>query len=68
MQNGIWDLAAGGVLIAIGVSYGGSVFTGDPTLFDWFFDLLGSFWVGRGLFRIVSSRQSDPTPSRDAGI
>ena len=54
MQKGIWDIVAGGVLIAIGISYGGSVFTGDPTLFDWAFDLLGSFWVLKGVYQLVT--------------
>jgi hypothetical protein len=51
--KGIGDIIAGIVIIAIGFSYGGSVFLGNPGLFDYFFDGLGVFWIGRGIFKLV---------------
>jgi hypothetical protein len=45
------DIVAGAVILAIGLFMGGSVFTGDADLLDWIFDLLGIFWLGRGIYR-----------------
>lgn len=53
MSNGLGDILGGMVLIGIGLTMGGSVFTGDPTLLDWLFDGLGVFWIGRGVVRMV---------------
>jgi len=52
--QGVRDIISGVVLIGIGMAYGGSVFTGNPTAIDWFFDGLGIFWVGKGLYHIFS--------------
>jgi hypothetical protein len=52
--RGLRDVAGGAVLIGIGLLMGGSVFTGDPTVLDWFFDLLGSFWVLKGVYLLVT--------------
>ena len=63
MNNGIGDIIGGAALIAIGLSFGGSIFTGNPSLFDWAFDLLGIFWVGRGVVKLIGSRpQTNPAP------
>ena len=51
--KGIGDIIAGVVLIAIGFTFGGSVFLGNPGLLDYFFDGLGIFWIGRGIFKMV---------------
>jgi hypothetical protein len=51
--SGVGDIIAGVVLIGIGLAFGGSVFTGDPGLLDYFFDGLGVFWIGKGLYRLV---------------
>ena len=60
MDNGIGDIIGGVVLIGIGLTFGGSVFTGNPVLTDWFFDGLGVLWIGRGAFRLMSSASSSP--------
>ncbi|MHC4930600.1 MAG: hypothetical protein ACYTGV_00195 [Planctomycetota bacterium] len=54
--QGLRDIVAGSVLIAIGLVFGGSVFTGDPTALDWFFDVLGSFWILKGLYTLFTQR------------
>jgi len=54
--QGLRDIVAGSVLIAIGLVFGGSVFTGDPTALDWLFDILGSFWILKGLYTLFVQR------------
>ena len=53
------NLIAGVALIGIGFAYGGSIFTGDPTLLDWVFDLLGLFLIGKGIFQMVGGGAAD---------
>ena len=43
------------VLIGIGFMWGSSVYLGNPTAFDWFFDGLGTFWVCKGLFKLFTA-------------
>jgi hypothetical protein len=51
---GVRDIVSGAVLIGIGLAMGGSVFTGgDPTILDWMFYILGSFWVLKGIVGIA---------------
>ena len=52
-RSGVGDIIAGVVLIGIGLVFGGSVFTGNPGLLDYFFDGLGVFWIGKGIYRLV---------------
>ena len=53
---GVRDIVSGAVLIGIGFALGGSVFTGDdPTILDWMFDVLGSFWILKGIVAIARS-------------
>lgn len=51
--KGIGDIIAGVVLIGIGFTFGGSVFLGNPDALDYFFDGLGIFWIGRGIYKMV---------------
>jgi len=51
--SGVGDIITGVVLIGIGFLFGGSVFLGNPGLLDYFFDGLGLFWVGKGIYRMV---------------
>ena len=51
--QGIGDIIAGVVIIGIGFMFGGSVFLGNPDLLDYFFDGLGIFWIGRGIYKMV---------------
>jgi hypothetical protein len=51
---GIRDVLSGLVLIGIGLFYGGSVFTGTANALDWAFDILGTAWVARGVYRLVA--------------
>lgn len=53
--TGIRDVIGGAVLIGIGFLWGSSVFLGNPTAFDWFFDGLGTFWVCKGLYNIFTA-------------
>lgn len=52
------DIVAGVVLIGIGLAGGGSVFTGDWSLFNVFFDGLGVLFIVRGVFKMVKSKQA----------
>jgi hypothetical protein len=49
---------AGSILILIGLSYDGSVFTGNAAITDYFFDALGVCWIVWGLFKLVKKRGS----------
>ena len=51
--KGVGDLISGVVIIAIGFTFGGSVFLGNPGPLDYFFDGLGVIWIGRGIFKMV---------------
>ena len=51
--KGIGDIISGIVIIGIGFMFGGSVFLGNPGLLDYFFDGLGVFWIGRGIYKMV---------------
>ena len=53
--SGIRDIVGGLVLIGIGFMWGSSVFLGNPTALDWFFDGLGTFWVCKGLYNIFTA-------------
>ncbi len=52
--KGVGDIISGVVLIGIGLALGGSIFTGDPTWLDYLFDGLGIFWIGRGIYKMVT--------------
>jgi hypothetical protein len=47
------DIITGVVLIAIGLFMGSSFFFGDFTLFNIFFDGLGVFFIGKGVFGMM---------------
>ncbi|MBW2429462.1 MAG: hypothetical protein JRF56_10915 [Deltaproteobacteria bacterium] len=51
--KGVGDIIAGVVLIGIGFTFGGSVFLANPGALDYFFDGLGIFWIGRGIYKMV---------------
>jgi hypothetical protein len=51
--KGVGDLISGVVIIAIGFTFGGSVFLGNPGVLDYFFDGLGFFGIGLGIFKMV---------------
>ena len=52
------DIITGAVLIGIGFAFGGSVFLGDFSPFNIFFDGLGTFFIIRGAIRVYKSRQA----------
>jgi hypothetical protein len=54
-SSGVRDVIGGCVLIGIGFMWGSSVFLGNPTALDWFFDGLGTFWLCKGLFNILTA-------------
>lgn len=62
------DLFWGGLLIAIGLVSGASVFYGDFTLFNLFFDALGTWWVGRGLVGLWKQRRGGQQADLPEGV
>ncbi len=52
--RGIGDIVAGVVLIGIGLLWGGSIFLGTADIIDIFFDCLGLFWIGKGVYKMIS--------------
>jgi len=57
-SQGVRDLVGGAVLIGIGFFFGGSIFMGNPTLLDWVFDGLGTFWIAKGIYFIATAKSS----------
>lgn len=52
MTNIFW----GAVIIAVGLYFGRSVFLGDFSFLNVFFDALGLFWIGKGLLSLRKSK------------
>ncbi len=50
MQDIFWGV----VIIGIGLAMGGSIFLGEFTLFNIFFDGLGVFFIGKGAVSMMS--------------
>ena len=53
ISKGIKDIIAGVVLIGIGLVWGGSIFLGTADTLDIFFDCLGLFWIGLGIYKMI---------------
>jgi hypothetical protein len=53
VSKGIADIVAGVVLLGIGFFLGGPVFLGEAGVLDYFFDALGLFWIGKGIYKMV---------------
>ena len=53
------NIVTGIVLIGIGLVMDNSLFFGDITLFNLFFDGLGLFFIGKGLFGMLGSQSAD---------
>ena len=53
MQDIFWGV----VIIAIGLFMGGSVFLGEFTLVNFFFDGLGVFFIGKGAVSLVGQQE-----------
>jgi 3-hydroxy-3-methylglutaryl CoA synthase len=53
-KTGLRDIVGGLVLIAIGFAYGGSIFMGTADVIDWAFDLVGTFWLLKGLYLLCT--------------
>lgn len=49
MQDIVWGV----VIIGIGLAMGGSIFLGQFTLFNFIFDGLGLFFIGKGAFGML---------------
>ncbi|MHC4409500.1 MAG: hypothetical protein ACYS0E_03880 [Planctomycetota bacterium] len=54
-STGVRDIVGGLVLIGIGFMWGSSVYLGNPTALDWFFDGLGTFWLCKGLYNLFTA-------------
>ena len=54
MQDIFW----GAVIIAIGLFMGGSVFLGQFTLINFFFDGLGVFFIGKGALSLLGQQEN----------
>jgi len=54
-STGVRDIVGGLVLIGIGFMWGSSVYLGNPTALDWFFDGLGTFWLCKGLYNVFTA-------------
>ena len=54
MQDIFW----GAIIIGIGLAMGGSIFLGQFTLFNFFFDGLGIFFIGKGAMSMIGEKSS----------
>ena len=54
MQDIFWGL----VIIGVGFAVGGSIFMGNFSLINFFFDGLGVFWIGKGVVGMMSQGSS----------
>lgn len=54
MQDIIW----GAIIIGIGLVMGGSIFLGQFTLFNFIFDGLGIFFIGKGAMSMMGQQSS----------
>jgi len=54
MQDIIW----GAIIIGIGLVMGGSIFFGQFTLFNFIFDGLGIFFIGKGAMSMMGAQSS----------
>ena len=54
MQNIFWGVA----IIGIGLAMGGSIFLGQFTLFNFFFDGLGIFFIAKGAMSLIGAKPS----------
>jgi hypothetical protein len=52
------SILAGIVLISIGLFGGDSIFRGEFSLFSVFFDGLGLFWIGKGIYGMTQSNRN----------
>ena len=65
MQDIFWGV----VIIAIGIVMGGSIFLGQFTLFNIFFDGLGLFFIGKGAVSMMGAKdESLAAPAKPADI
>ena len=53
--DGFKSIVGGAILIGIGLTFGGSVFVGNPSALDWAFDGLGSLWILKGLYEVITA-------------
>ncbi len=51
------SIIAGVVLIGIGFAIGDSIFLGNFGILSLFFDGLGFFWIGKGIYQLWRQRQ-----------
>ncbi len=51
------SIIAGVILIGIGFALGDSIFLGNFGILSLFFDGLGLFWIGKGIFQLWRQRQ-----------
>ncbi len=51
------NIIAGVVLIGIGLAIGDSIFLGNFGILSLFFDGLGFFWIGKGIYQLWRQRQ-----------
>lgn len=56
------DIFWGVVIIAIGLVRGDSVFRGDFTVLSIIFDAIGTFFIVRGVVRLIRAKQGAATP------
>jgi hypothetical protein len=54
----MFSILAGIVLISIGLFGGDSIFRGEFSLFSVFFDGLGLFWIGKGIYGMTQSNRN----------
>lgn len=49
------NIIGGLALIGVGIAIGDSIFLGNPSVIGVGFDLLGLFWIGKGLYQMKTA-------------
>jgi len=52
------DIFRGAIIIGIGLAMGGSIYPRQFTLFNFFFDGLGIFFIGKGAMNMIGEKSS----------
>ena len=52
------DIFRGAIIIGLGLAMGGSIYPGQFTLFNFFFDGLGIFFIGKGAMNMIGEKSS----------
>jgi len=57
MKKGMSNIITGAILLALGMLFGGSIFTGNPGTIDYIFDILGIVLIVSGIVQMAKEKK-----------